>query len=234
MTNRTENLPLPIPHFCIEHLVTDPVLRCVDGNWTYREDGQPVPPDRQFLVLATARGLQCWQGGQRLNEIVERPGEPLPDVEELNGKIPVAEWDEGLDGKPRPPWMLHYATYLLDVCDAAKYVAINSTAGMKRAWKLLNDRIEWMRALRGENVTPLVVLRAKPMPTDYGKKLRPHFEIIEWRSLGGARSTIEAEPVKAIEHKPATQAAKPAKPVKPGKPVKPVTIEEELNDELPF
>ena len=71
---------------------------CIDGEWT-KPDGTEFPPDKQFLVmLSTAEGLQHWQDGALVEEIIKKPDAPLPDVEELNAKIPRDTWEDGKNG----------------------------------------------------------------------------------------------------------------------------------------
>ena len=81
-----------------------------------------------------------------------------------------------------------------------------------------------MRLLRGQKVSPIVKLESKPMTTKFGQKMRPEFTIADWRDLSSG----------LVENKPTLQLplAKDAQQI--GKPVKPVTIQEELNDELPW
>ena len=87
------------------------ILRCVDGHWSDR-DG--LTPPAELLAMGTTTALQCWQDGTPTDTVVERPGKPLPDVNELNAQIPEAEWEEGIDGKPRPPWVMQFVVYLID------------------------------------------------------------------------------------------------------------------------
>jgi hypothetical protein len=61
--------------------------KCVDGVWS--ADDMPIP--EPLLVSGYARGLQCWKDGELLDELDERD-ESLPDVDELNEKIPQNEW----------------------------------------------------------------------------------------------------------------------------------------------
>ena len=72
-------------------LVQGPVLRCVDGKWSTRDDS-PLPP--ALLALSTARALQRWQGG-KVETIVKEIGKELPDPKELNAAIPESTWEKG-------------------------------------------------------------------------------------------------------------------------------------------
>jgi hypothetical protein len=217
------------------------ILRCVDGHWSDR-DG--LTPPAELLAMGTTTALQCWQDGTPTDTIVERPGEPLPDVNELNAKIPEAEWEEGIDGKPRPPWVMQFVVYLIDPHTGETYTFINSTTGARIAHERLEDKFKWMRALRGCNVVSVVKLDSRPMQTKFGQKLRPEFTVIEWRELGSQNGdALEQKAVPQIEQdKPgsteqldrfATTKTEKKKKATVGKPVKPVTVGEEIDDGLP-
>jgi hypothetical protein len=164
--------------------------------------------------------VQRWQDQLPVETIVKLPGVPLPDVDELNAKIPENEWEEGLDGSPRPPWVKQHVVYLLNPHDASLFTFINSTTGAMIAVERLKDKVRWMRALRGEKVMPFIKLDAKPMPTKFGMKQRPEFTILEWRDLGG----LQTATTPAIEHSVGHV----------GRPIEPVSSEEIFEDEVPF
>ena len=71
---------------------------------------------------------------------VRTPTNPLPDIDELNAKIPQDQWDLGINGKPRPPWVHSYAAYLLDPIDASIATYINSSGGAQAGIRPPNDR----------------------------------------------------------------------------------------------
>ena len=144
----------------------------------------------------------------------------MPDIDELNAKIPQKQWETGLDGKPRPPWQRQCLVYLLDGTNAERFTFINSTVGARIAVENLKDKVKWMRAMRGADVFPLVELSSAPMKTKMGTKIRPDFRVVEWRQLGDG----EAGPVTGAP--PTTPAI--------GKPVSPVSSREALDDEIPF
>ena len=195
-----------------DRLIQGTIIRCVDVVWSAKDETE-LPPDKGYVALKTALALQRWEDGLPAETIIKRPGEPLPDVEELNKKIPQKKWGKGIDGKPRPPWQKQYVVYLLDPATAAVFTFINSTKGAEIAVERLKDRVKLMRALRGDRVVPVVKLDAMPMPTDFGPKQRPEFTILDWRELGGSPSAAPA-----IEHV--------------GEPVKPVSLAEEMNDSI--
>jgi hypothetical protein len=190
--------------------------KCVDGRW--RLDGVEVNGPKKLFAISTATAAQCWRDGSTVDTIIKKPGEEFPDIDELNKQIPEEEWEEGLDGKPQPPWVISYAVYLLDPADASIYTFANSTTGARIAVARLADKIAMMGMLRGAHVVPVVELSSKEMKTKFGTKMRPDFPVIEWRQLGGAAAAP------AIKHQPDEV----------GKPVKPTTASEELNDSIGF
>jgi hypothetical protein len=202
-----------------ERLIHGSLLKCVDGRWSTQDD--PDMTGTQLLALTTAKAIQRWQLKEPVDTVVDT-GTGLPDIDELNAKIPRAEWEAGLDGQPRPPWQRQYVVYLLDTSDASLFTFANGTIGARMAWERLVDRVSWMRALRGAAVFPVVALESRPMKTQFGTKQRPEFSIIDWRDLGGTGGTgnpaLESTPPRAIE----------------GKPVKAPTTAETLDDEIPF
>ena len=215
---RNENLPT----ISEDRIIHGEILRCVDGHWSLR-DGTAINPDTLLLAIGTTEALQHWDGQIPVEDIRKRPGEALPDVDELNAQIPRSEWKEGLDGQPRPPWQHAYVAYLVSVDDASLYTFVNGTIGARIAVERLQDKVKWMRALRGVNCAPLVRLDSKPMKTRFGQKMRPEFTIVEWRQIGGGG--LQARQIEQRKPNPAEQI---------GRPVKPVTTEEELNDRIRF
>jgi hypothetical protein len=164
-----------------DRVIQGTLIKCVDGHWSTK-DG--TAPPKQLLALATTTVLQLWDNKMPVETIVKRPGQPWPDIDELNAKIPEENWEIGLDGNPRAPWQKQFVVYLLDLVSAAKFTFANGTVGARIAVSNLKDQIKWMRAMRGDNVVPLIELASKPMKTKFGQKLRPDFKAVEWRNLG--------------------------------------------------
>jgi len=196
-----------------DRVIQGTLIKCVDGHWTDR-DKRAIPPSTRLLALATHTLLQLWHDNQPTETILKKPGQPLPDVDALNAKIPQAQWEDGLNGKPRPPWQM------LDGTNAERLTFINSTLGARIAVENLKDKVKWMRAMRGADVFPLVELSSAPMKTKRGTKTRPEFRVVEWRQLGNG----DAGP--AAQRPPTTVAI--------GKPVAPVSSREALDDEIPM
>jgi hypothetical protein len=189
-----------------------------DGSNRWTDiSGTPLNPANQYLVPEMRTGLQRWvkKDGKSLPEVIME--KPLPDIDELNAAIPVATWDKGLDGKPRKPWLPIWVVYLLNPATGKVFTHVNFTTGLRVAYNNLIDQVLTMRTLRGEDVVPIVKLVTKPMKTEFGVRPRPEFEVVEFRSMGGAIANKQAP---QLEHKI-------------GEPVEPVSTEEALNDSLP-
>jgi hypothetical protein len=196
------------------------ILKFVDGRWN---DSDGLAPPNMLKVP--------------VDTVVERPGEPLPDVDALNEQIPRKDWDLGLDGQPRPPWQLNYVVYLINPETADTFTYLNSTTGARIAVERLQEKFELMRRMRGSNVVPIVKLDARPMKTKFGTKMRPEFVVDEWREIGPASEAmaqIEAPKTNTPASNAQTAATQPAKKATAGKPVKPVTSKDEIENEVPF
>ena len=220
-----------------------------NGGWVDR-DGLPLP--ETVLVIGYFTVLRRWKD-KRPEYITEQP---LPDSDVLNAAIPVAEWDIGLDGKPRKPWNLTYVVYLVDLKTGALFTYAHDTYGALLAYNGLEEQIAVMRMLRGEHVFPIVRLEKRPWKSQtYGMQMRPHFQIVDWRASGTTPVISPtpspqltgpmAAPTPATASAPTTAPAAPATPAPASatapqspildvtKPVKPVTVAEAIADELP-
>ena len=191
---RNENLPT----ISEDRIIHGEILRCVDGHWSLR-DGTAINPDTLLLAIGTTEALQHWDGQIPLEDIRKRPGEALPDVDELNAQIPRSEWKEGLDGQPRPPWQHAYVAYLVSVDDASLYTFVNGTIGARIAVERLQDKVKWMRALRGVNCAPLVrlELQADEDPLRPEDAAGVHYCRVAsdrwWRPAGAADRAAQAQ-----------------------------------------
>jgi len=200
-----------------DRLIKGEIAKCVDARWSVR-DGTDLKDAERFLVAGTTQALQRFVDNVP-EFVLKEPGKPLPDVDELNEQIPQDEWEEGLDGKPRPPWQRVYVVYLIRLHDASMLTFISGTSGARIAYNKLTSQVYNMGVLRGANVAPIVKLSSKPMKTKFGTKMRPDFEVVDFPEIGGNGRSV-----------PQIESAKGGI----GKPVKQAAVEEELNDEIPW
>jgi hypothetical protein len=204
-------------------LIKGTLIKCdatqQQNHYRYR-DGSPVP-DRQWLAVGIGKAAQNWRNKRPIETIVEQPGKPLPDIDDLNAATNPGDWETDLNGNPRPPWQVQRIAYLLDRVTCERATFITATVGGRIGIDELKDSVLWMRRLRGQRVAPLIELRIRTMKTKFGAKPSPWFKIVEWANLGGGGDG--SRPL--IEHQPAEHKLKTVE-----KP----TTEEALNDTIPF
>ena len=149
--------------------------------------------------------------------------------------------------------------HLCDPQTGSLYTFCNKTYGSKLAYERLEEQIAVVRALRGANVVPVVLLDQVPMKTvNCGMKSRPHFKVVGWKVLGGdgddsaqlppqsptpqlsgPTGAAAPAPNPAPSAAPASASPPPAPETKAAstldqmKSAKPVTVGEIINDELP-
>jgi len=241
------NTPTPTPPNggnLRQRLLRGTLLKWTENTGWLDRDGVR-PADGPYLLWGLEEGLQCWQNQTVVDEIIDKP---LPDLNELNGSIPQAQWEAGPDGHPRPPYVHKYAIYLLDPNDGQFYTLINSTVGMRMLWESLSERWEVMRHLRGPDVVAVVSLSDRPFRTGkWGIKHRPDLKILEWRKAGGggpdklagpttpqlppsqpagATSALSAPstPAATTTAPPPTPGAPPPRPEPPAAPAPPLEV----------
>jgi len=157
-------------------------------GWVDR-DGLPLPDT--VLVIGLTTVLRRWQD-KRPEYITECP---LPDVEQLNAAIPVSDWECGLDGKPRKPWARTYVVYMVDLQTGALYTYAHDTYGAMLAYNALEEQIAVTRMLRGQSVWPIARLEKRQWKsTTFGMQMRPHFQVVDWRTMGGPSSLPQQPP----------------------------------------
>jgi len=166
---------VPVPGGLPLGLSSDRVTRGTPARWAETtgwvdRDGLPMPSP--VMVVGYVTILRRWKDN-RPEDITEHP---LPDPEELNATIPQAEWDVGMDGKPRKPWALTYVIYMVNLKNGALFTYANSTFGAMLCYTQLEEQVAVMRMLRGEHVYPIANLDRRPMKTAFGMKTRPHLE----------------------------------------------------------
>jgi hypothetical protein len=172
-----------------DRLIKGTILRYVDGKWSDADGLQPPEP---LIAMGTTECLQRWSNGKPTEVVMKRGDEALSDLDELNNKIPVEEWENGPDGKPRAPWVRQAVAYFVDPVSAEAFTYLNSTWGARIAVERLAERVANMRRLRGAAALPLVKLESRPMKTKFGTKQRPEFKIVEWRGVADAPKALAA------------------------------------------
>src|SRR5262245_55592000 len=84
-----------------------------EATWV-TNDGLELDASTEFIVFDVGgRFVVKWGDGAPLDIIPIALGEKFPDVKAMNEKVLKAEWREGPDGKPSPPFEAQHVLYLL-------------------------------------------------------------------------------------------------------------------------
>lgn len=179
----------------------------------YLLDGVPIELGTQMIAHCigwTKTWVKFWD-----NKVAERKvyrvgrKEVAPERDELPDNDPT-HWQNGIDNRPRDPWVLQYLLPMEDPETGEVCIFIASSFGGKRA--VADICQTWAtKARRNANVgQPLVRLAKTMFPTkNYGNVVRPSFELI------GFVDSSAAEPLREID-------------------TKTIEADTDMNDEIPF
>jgi hypothetical protein len=127
-----------------------------------------------LIVLGVSAQWILWKG----KEVLDRQDSNLRR-EDL-GHSDEAEWEPGLDGKPKDPWAYTPRVELLDPKTLDEYRFETSNKGGRACVDELVNKVNKVRTLH-PGATPIVTLTTKIMKTKYGPRPRPSFKIVGWR-----------------------------------------------------
>jgi hypothetical protein len=206
-------------------------LKFNDPDWSADE----VPATNRILVCYDRTYAAIHWGEDAPIEVIPViRGEPMPDLKTLNAAIPETDWRIGLSGKPEAPWQLQRVLEFLDpeTAERLSWPANVTVVGSSRAAEELKGRIKIVRRLRGEDVYPRVRLTHKFMPTKYGGRERPYFDIVGWVRFGehGGLEAIESNVTPETQRRITESKPQPT----PMQSVAEPTLGEEMQDEIKF
>src|SRR5262245_571726 len=152
------------------------------------DDGEPLPSDREYLAFDIGREVIKWPSGAEKGAPVERiilgPGEPYPDVEQMNQQTPQSEWRLDINGNLVGSWQAQHIVYLIDLVSTQRLVFPTSTNGGHVAVSQLAVRVNDRRELtKVSNLVAVVLLQDKQFSPKYGTR-RPHFEPVRFQPFG--------------------------------------------------
>lgn len=164
-----------------EHLIRGVLLRFHDWRYVAGKQGTLIPDGTQLVALATVALWQRWENGKVVEAILREPGKLLPAREEL-GRLDTATWEKDANGTPRDPWVNTRLVYFVHPVSAAIYTFSTSSGGGRSAVSALAGAIKRMRSVNSTAV-PIVKLGGEEMPTKFGLKSKPKFEIVGWKGI---------------------------------------------------
>jgi hypothetical protein len=170
-------------------LLKGALLKFIDGKWMTGKEGTPVPDGLQLAALGTQAAWVFWQNGKPVDAetIFRQPGGQLPDRDTLSHNN-SAEWPKNSSDERQDPWRNTRLVYLCELPSAEMFTFSTTSMGGFRAVADLGDQVKRMRTVHPD-ATPIVELRAAPMPTKHGMKSRPVFKVVGWESTGGEAPT---------------------------------------------
>lgn len=196
-----------------ERTIRGTLLKFADWRWTAGKEATPISDGTKLVALATTAIWVRWENGKPVEYRTRQAGRRLPEREDL-GHTDESEWEEGPDGKPQDPWRNTRLVYLVNPQTAEAFTFSTSSWGGRGAVADLGDQIARMRQVHADAV-PLIELRSAEMPTRFGRKSKPLFKIIGWKTA----DTEQPAPVeRQISAKKAEREAR----------------DQEMDDEIPF
>jgi hypothetical protein len=199
-----------------ERTIRGTLLKFADWRWTAGKGGTEIETGTRLVALATAAMWVRWENGKPAEHRVREPGRRLPDREEL-GLLDEDAWEDGPGGEPQDPWQNTRLVYLVDPQTAEAFTFSTSSWGGRGAVNDLGDQIARMRTVRRDAV-PIVELQAAEMPTKHGRKSKPVFKVVGWKSADGDKPTPAERQISAREVQQAKQTI----------------AAREMDDEIPF
>ena len=174
-----------------ERTIRGTLLKFADWRWTAGKEATPIEGGTKLVALATAAMWVRWGDGKPVEYRLREPGRRMPDRDEL-GHNDKSLWDEDPNGEPQDPWCNTRLVYLVDPQTAAAFTFSTHSWGGRDAVSNLGDQIARMRSVHADAV-PIVELRAAEMPTKYGKRSKPVFKVVGWKTANAETAPAERQ-----------------------------------------
>jgi hypothetical protein len=210
------------------------ILKFADWQWTTGRPPQTLKTEGLQLAVEDARIQWVKWIDDRIVDTVRCSGR-VPDRDEL-GDTDQAMWPrDEKTREPKDPWVLTRYVDLVELESCQSYTFVTATYGGRNCVGDLADQIR-RKSRVYPGARPVVMLDAKPMQTQYGRKSQPFLRIVGWVSETGEPLDTSA-PAKAVPT-PATPKAIAA-PVGAASPAARTpalagSARGDMNDEIPF
>ena len=179
-----------------ERMIRGTILRFADWRWTAGKERTEIEIGTRLVALATAAMWVRWEDGKPVEHRVRQPGQRLPERDEL-GHDDEDEWEVGPDGEPQDPWQNTRLVYLVDPETAEAFTFSTSSYGGRGA---VNDSRRSDRAHAHGPSRRGADRRAAggEMPTKYGRKSKPLFKVVGWKSADGDKPAPVEREISAV------------------------------------
>jgi hypothetical protein len=182
--------------------------------------GDLVSRELELIVADISRRVKKWINDRVVQTIIVPPGEKFPDVKAMNEAAPRSEWRESF-GKMVGPYQMAYHVYLLHSVALDKYTFVTSTTGGGICCRDIAEKVTWIRKYRGPSVNAVVTLSDTFMPTQWGGRQRPHFNVVRFVGFDGSAIAALPGPRPSLEGGAVVNE------------VEEPSLQEELDDDLP-
>jgi hypothetical protein len=195
-------------------------LKCVEGFWTVGREGAPLKPNLRLVATGTAAAWVKWGGNRPIETRIRRPGETLPERNEL-GDLDENNWEAGPDGKKKDPWQNTRYCYFVNPETASIYTYSTSSWSGRGAVIGLADQIARMRTARPGSL-PIIEFESAPHKTKFRMTRKPVLKIVGW--VNGGDPTMAAAEIQKLPGPKSGGGSTPA----------PVVVNEFEGDAIPF
>ena len=162
------------------------------GDWIAGEAGEEMPDDARLIIHMgdMQEGWQKWEEGRPTEQRMSFIRDRRPDRPNVCGRAELgdtdhAAWEQGLDGRPRDPWMFTFMFNLMDE-HGQLYTFSNGSDGTKSALKALGESYAVVYRHRPDDF-PIVTL-GKSGYNHKNKQIgwvnTPFFKIVGWANRG--------------------------------------------------
>jgi hypothetical protein len=171
-----------------ERMIKGRILKFADWRWTAGKEAEEVASGTKLVAMATSAAWIRWEEKRPVEYRIRQPGQRLPERKEL-GYDDETKWEQNPSGEPQDPWCNTRAVYLVDPETLEAFTFSTSSFGGRQAVIDLGDQIARMRTVHSDAV-PIVALQAAEMPTKFGRKSKPVFKVMGWKTAN-AGAAIE-------------------------------------------
>jgi hypothetical protein len=174
-------------------MIRGSLLKYADWRWTVGKENTPLKQGIQLVAIGGATAWVKWEENKPIEHRVLRPGERMPEREEL-GEMNEGLWERDQRGDPKDPWRSTRYIYFIDPLTAELYTYATASWGGRSAAIMLSDQIARMRTAHPSAV-PVIEFGAAEMKTRYGLKSKPVFKVVGWRKMDQVQPIAAPEPL---------------------------------------
>jgi hypothetical protein len=194
------------------------------------ENGQPLPPERPYIVARIRRLVQKWTPDNKLDGPPQEigPNQKWPDVEAMNEKRPKSEWRMYFD-QLVGPYQRQSMVYLRDPHTWAIFTWAASNPSAMSCVSDLTEQTKWNRgATKEKSAHPVIKLTSRLWSRKYGTP-GPYYTILTWIAWNEKGELVVVPPATIIRPTQETLKQLPG-----GQVIKPLSAKEVLDDELRY